>query len=374
MPRHVVIVGSGVIGLATARALARAGSRVTVIDAGGAGRDASLAAAGILGAGSEHGVDSPLFRLSLDALRSWPETVEALGRESRRPIGYGSEGTLLLAFDDAETDALDARRGVHRAAGLSSRLLTGPEARALAPRLTSRAVAALHIPEARLDNRALHAAYEIACARLGVESRAGRSVTGLVERAERVQGVRIGDETLTADAVVVAAGAWSESLARTTGVALPSRPIKGQLVRVEARDGEIAHVVKRGLAYAVPRAGEGLILGTTSEDAGFDRSEDEAVTRGVLAAAEELIPGLGSRRVLETWVGFRPRLEDGLPAIGPVTGLFLATGHFRNGILLADITGVLVARAVAGDGDPRLAAFSPDRFAHGTRVRPEPPA
>ena len=350
---------------------------MTVIDGGSGGRDASLAAAGILGAGSEHVVDSALFRLSLEALRRWPEAIEALGRESRRPIGFGAEGTLLLAFDAAEMAALEARGRVHRAAGLASRLLTATETRAIAPRVTHRAIAALHIPEARLDNRALHAAYELACERLGVVTRFGRDVTGLAQAAGRVQGVRIHDETLAADAVVVAAGAWSESLARTTGVLLPSRPIKGQLVRVEAADGELAHVVKRGLAYALPRTGEGLILGTTSEDAGFDRSQDMAVTRTVLAAADELLPGLGSRHVLETWVGFRPRLEDGLPAIGPVAsrpGLFLATGHFRNGILLADITGILVARAIAGDVDPRLAPFSPDRFADGTGVRPETPA
>ena len=376
MPRHVVIVGAGVIGLACARALALAGTRTTVIDGGSRGRDASLAAAGILGAGSEHAVDSPLFRLSLDALRTWPETTEALERESRLPIGTRFDGTLLLAFNAAEAHALESRQVVHRAAGLKSRGLSGDDARAIEARVSPRVVAALHVPEGRIDNRALHAAYLAACAYLGVTLRSDAIVTDLVEAAGQVCGVRIGGEAVFADSVVVAAGAWTEPLARTTGVPLPSRPIKGQLVRIEAPEGLLSHVVKRGPAYAVPRANEGLILGTTSEDAGFDNARSTEVTAAVTSAADELAPGLGSRRVIESWVGFRPRLEDGLPAIGPVAsrpGLFVATGHYRNGILLAELTGRLIARAVAGDVDPRLAPFSPDRFG-GTGVRPTPPA
>ena len=375
MPRHVVITGSGVIGLACARALALAGARVTVIDGGSRGRDASLAAAGILGAGSEHAVDSPLFRLSLDALHHWPETIAALGRESRLPIDVRFEGPLLLAFDAAEAEALAARADVHRAADLQSRWLTGTEARRIESVLSPRVVGALHIPEGRIDNRALHAAYAGACEALGVALRSGSDATEILEATGRVRGIRVGSETILADAVVVAAGAWSEALARTTGLSLPSRPIKGQLVRIDAPDGHLSHVVKRGLVYAVPRTGEGLILGTTSDDAGFDRSRSDVVTAAVLGAADELVPGLGSRRVIETWVGFRPRLEDGLPAIGLVAsrpGLFVATGHYRNGILLSEITGRLIARAVSGDVDPRLAPFSPDRFSDGTRVRSDP--
>lgn len=371
MPRNVVVVGSGVIGLACARALAREGVRTTVVDGGAHGREASIAAAGILGAGSESTEDTPLFRLSLAALRAWPETVAALGRESRRAIDLRAEGSLLLAFDAADAGALEARGRVHRGAGLGSRLLSGDEARRLEPRLSPKVVAALHVPESRIDNATLHAAYEDACRALGVESRSGAQATEVVHAGGRVAGVRVGDARIDADAVVIAAGAWSDALAATAGVTLPNRPIKGQLVRVEAPDGFLSHVVKRGLAYAVPHTGRGLVLGTTSEDTGFDRGLSTAVEADVRRAAEALVVGLGSRPVLETWMGFRPRLDDGLPAIGPVAarpGLFLATGHYRNGILLAEITGTLVARAILGDLDPRLAAFSPDRFAGGARV------
>ena len=371
MLQNVVIVGSGVIGLACARALARAGVVATVVDGGAHGREASIAAAGILGAGSESTEDTPLLRLSLEALSEWPSTVAALGRESRRTIDMRSEGSLLLGFDGADTAALDARGRVHRGAGLASRLLTGDEVRRLEPRVSPRAVAALHVPEARIDNPTLHAAYEEACRVLGVVTRSGAQATEIVDVGGRVAGVRVGDATLPADAVVIAAGAWSDALAATAGVRLPNRPIKGQLVRVEAPDGFLSHVVKRGLAYAVPHTGRGLVLGTTSEDAGFDRGLSTTIEADVRRAAEELVVGLGSRPVLETWMGFRPRLDDGLPAIGPVAsrpGLFLATGHYRNGILLAEITGTLVARAVLGDLDPRLAPFSPDRFAGGARV------
>ena len=337
MTQHVVIVGAGVIGLACARALAREGARVTVVDGGTAGRDASLAAAGILGAGSEHGTDSPLFRLALDALRSWPETLAVLGRELGRPIGHSMKGTLLVATDAAEGALLEAQSRVHVEAALASRLLTGDEARAIEPSLAARVTRALHVPEGRLDNRALHAAYLASCTTQGVRVISGESVTSILEKAGRAAGVTFGDVRVAADAVVIAAGAWSEPLAAAAGVSLPSRPIKGQLVRVEAPDGALTHVVKRGLAYAVPQEGRGLVLGTTSSDAGFDRSRSDEVTATVLAAADALVPGLGSARVVESWVGFRPRLADGLPAIGPVAarpGLFVATGHFRNGILL----------------------------------------
>ncbi len=371
MPLRVAIVGSGVIGLACARALVRAGASATVVDGGAHGREASIAAAGILGPGSESEKDTPLFRLSLEALREWPETVAALERESRRAIDLRSEGSLLVGFDDGDVAALDARGRVHRGAGLASRLLTGDEVRRLEPRISPRVVAALHVPERRIDNAALHAAYEEACRALGVVYRSGAQATRVVDAGGRVAGLLVGDETIEADAVVIAAGAWSDALAATTGVQLPNRPIKGQLVRVEAPDGFLSHVVKRGIAYAVPHTGRGIVLGTTAEDVGFDRGLSTAVEAGVRRAAEELVVGLGSRPVLETWIGFRPRLSDLLPAIGPVAsrpGLFLATGHYRNGILLAEKTGTLVARAVLGDVDPRLAAFSPDRFGDGARV------
>jgi len=370
---NVVVVGSGVIGLSCARALARTGRhRVIVVDGGARGREASLAAAGILGPGSEHDVDSPIFRLSLDALRAWPATLSSWARETGREIPADWTGSLLVARDASEAAALARRGEVHRAAGLASRLLGPDEARTLEPGLSHGIVAALHVPEGRIEPVSLHSTLTAACVGSGVELRVGTEAGELVGDGPRVRGVRVGEAVLAADAVVVAAGAWSETLARTCGVALPSAPVKGRLVRLDAPDGRVRHVVKRAAAYVVPQAGKGLVLGTTAESVGFDRSVSDELVRSIRRAAEDLLDGLESLRAIESWYGFRPRLADGLPAIGPVgarEGLFLATGHFRNGILLCDITGRLIERAVEGDLDPRLAPFSPDRFA----VRPGRP-
>jgi glycine oxidase len=138
------------------------------------------------------------------------------------------------------------------------------------------------------------------------------------------------------------------------------------MVRLEAPEGFLRHVVKRGLAYAVPRRGAGLVVGTTSEQAGFSRDTDEATAARLVSEAAALVPSLSTLPVVERWSGLRPRLEDGLPAIGTVParpGLVLATGHFRTGVLLCVWTGRAVARVVASGDDPALSPFSPARFA-----------
>ena len=151
---------------------------------------------------------------------------------------------------------------------------------------------------------------------------------------------------------------------------LPTKPVKGQMLRLAAPDGFLRHVVKRGIAYSVPHRGHGLVTGTTAEDVGFHRGVDPAALDRMVADAAALVPDVAGLPRAEAWAGFRPRLADGLPALGRVAarpGLFVATGHFRNGILLADLTGRLVADAVFGRDDARLSAFSPDRFGASPR-------
>jgi glycine oxidase len=142
-------------------------------------------------------------------------------------------------------------------------------------------------------------------------------------------------------------------------------PVKGHIARVEAPAGLLRRIVKRGPRYAVPREGAGVLLGTTAETVGFDRTVDPKAIAAILEACARLVPALAGARAVETWAGLRPRLADGAPAIGAVPsrpGLFVATGHFRNGILLSEVTGRMVADAVLGRHDPRAAAFSPERF------------
>lgn len=360
-----IVVGAGVIGLSCARALADRGAQVVVLDGSTGSQEASWAAGGILGPGSEHAADSPLFRLSLDALAGWPEALARLRTETRVEVAYDATGTLLVALTPADRAELAARAQFLAGAGLRATLLDGAGARVREPRLAPGVLAALHLAEARLDNRALWTALREACTRHGLDVRIETPVDEVTERGGRVTGVRTGGAALEADAVVLAAGAWSEGLARSSGLVLPTKPVKGQMLRLAAPDGFLKHVVKRGIAYSVPHRGHGLVTGTTAEDVGFHRGVDPAALDRMVADAAALVPEVAGLPRAEAWAGFRPRLADGLPALGRVPsrpGLFVATGHFRNGILLADVSGRLVADAVFGRDDPRLAAFSPERF------------
>lgn len=376
MGPQVVVLGAGVIGLSVARALARRGARPRVVDASPAAREASWAAGGILGLGTEYAADGPGYRLARFAFDRWDAVAARLREETGVPLVVTREGTLLVPKDDAETAALAARGAFHRSVGLASELLDGPEARRVEPRLAPTTRAALFVPEARLDNRLLLEALDVACRRDGIEVRVGVRASRLVETGGRVVGVETSDGVLTADAVVVATGAWSAELAATVGLALPMVPVKGQMLRLDAPDGFLGPIVKRGPQYLVPQRGRGIVVGTTAEEVGFARGVDEAALARIRDAAADLVPATAALPRVEAWAGFRPRLPDLLPALGPVAsrpGLFLATGHFRNGILLCEATGELVARAVLGDVDPLLAAFEPGRFgdpargAHGHR-------
>ena len=273
---------------------------------------------------------------------------------------------MVLARSAEEATSLGAKDEFLRRHGVESRWLDPAASRAQEPRLEGPILGAVWIREGRLDNRALWRAYEASCRGRGVVLRAGEAVTSVREEDGRVVGVATAAGTEPADVVVLAAGAWSDALAATADLRLPMVPVKGQMVRLRGPDDFLRHVVKASLNYAVPHRGGEIVVGTTAETVGFDRDLDEAVLTRLVQDISAWVPGLAALARVESWCGFRPRLEDGLPAIGPVggrPGLFVATGHYRNGILLADLTARLVATAVAGGRDDRLAAFSPDRFA-----------
>lgn len=370
MGPHVLVIGAGTIGLACARHLASRDDsrdvRVTLVDGATGSREASWAAAGILGAGSENAEDGPLFRLAKEAHAEWPRYAAALEQETGVSLGLRGEGTLWVASSPAEVDRLRARERFLVTHGIEARWLDRGEAATREPRLSDAGLGALWIGERRLDNRSLWRALDQDVRRRGVSVVTGTSVLALEERAGRVSGVRTARETFEGDAVVLAAGAWSRALATATGLTLPMSPVKGQMVRLEASDGFLSHVVKGEGAYAVPRTGQGIVVGSTMEETGFDKSLDAGVLDGLVAAATRLVPDLSTLARCESWAGLRPRLADGLPALGPVRsrpGLFVATGHYRNGILLCAVTGRLVGDAVLGRVDPLLAAFDPERFA-----------
>jgi glycine oxidase len=318
-----VVVGGGIIGLASALELAESGLDVAVIDRGDP--QASWAAAGILGPQSETAQPTPLLELGRLSFQLYPQWAARLGE-----VGFRAGGTLHLAFTDEEALQLEAMRRWQLAAGLR-----------VEERKQGRAQLALFFPdEGQVDNRKLLEALKAACARAGVEVRRG-AVAALDE--------------VKARHVVLCAGSWSGQLAP-----LNVFPVRGQMIALDAPPPEC--VVFGAGGYLVPR-GARTLVGATSEQAGFDIAPTEAGRAWLLGVAARLQPGSERAPVLDHWAGLRPGTPDGLPILGVLkSGVIAATGHFRNGILLAPITARIVRALVHGEKPPLdLAPFQPQR-------------
>ncbi len=363
----VVVVGGGAIGCAVARRAALGGLRVVVLERGRPGAEASHAAAGMLSPQAEAPGPGPFLDLLLRARRGFPAVAATLREETGIDVGYRDEGTLWLAFTDADEAELEERLAWQSAAGLDVEALTGDDARRLEPAVSPAATRALRFPgDHQVENRALSLALWSAAARAGAEFRTGCEAARLLRDGGRVTGVELlGGERVEAGAVVIAAGSWSgrlEGLPRP----LPVVPVHGQLLALETVPGVFRHVVDSARCYLVPRADGRLIVGATVERVGFRKAVTPAGARGLLDAALEVAPSLADFPIVDLWAGLRPGTPDGLPVLGAdpeVAGLFHATGHFRNGILLAPLTGEIVGGLLLGEAaGVDLAPYRADRF------------
>lgn len=349
----VVIVGAGIIGLSLARSLRRSGASVLVLDKGEPGREASSAAAGMI-APIEPNSPPVLQQFGLLSAGMYPEFVRDVEDESGRKADLRRNGAIVL--DNGETlEQLSSLPGVRR--------LSGEEVRALEPRLSAQDVRCYFVEEAAVDPRALTAALVQAARHLGVEIAHGEAAAALEISGGRAGGVRTANTTFAAAAVVNCAGAWAGQFGP---VNLPVRPIRGQMLALlPAHRNLLRHVVRSGEFYLVPRSDGRVIAGSTLEDAGFDKRTDAATIRRLRQSAAALVPGLGEARMHEDWAGLRPGTPDGLPILGATAtaGYFVATGHFRSGILLAPATARVMA-SVIGGAPPcfDIAPFSAARF------------
>lgn len=329
---RIAVVGGGVIGLACAWRLAGSGLRVTLYDAAPEAREASWAAAGMLAPHHEADVPDPVWRLGVASLARW----EAFARELGGPeaIDLRTEGGLLPRVDPADDAEIAAKRRFLAQVGVPFEDLDRARLARLEPRLAA-CDGALRIPAAQVNPRRVTTALRAACAARGVDLRYGTAI-------ERFAGL--------ADIVVLASGAWTPALARLAGLDLDGEPVKGQLLRFAAPDGLLRSFVHCHHAYLVPRAGEGLVVGSTMVWSGFDKGEDQEAIERLAANARRLLPALGDAPIVETWTGLRPRLRSGLPVLQRVRpDLVIATGHFRNGILLTPITADAVHELVTGE-------------------------
>ncbi|MGO9487726.1 MAG: glycine oxidase ThiO [Solirubrobacteraceae bacterium] len=370
--RHpdLLVVGGGVIGLTLAWRAGASGMSVTVIERDGLGEGTSRVAAGMLAPVAEvefGAAGRRLLDLGLRSAALWPGFAEQLAEVSGVAVGLRRTGTLLLARDADEAAELERQLAFRRSLGLDVRALRPSAARALEPALAPALRMALEVPDDHaVDPRLVLAALRGACLAGGVALREHAPVARVVHRRGRVSGVTLQDgEQLAADTVALAAGAWTEEIGGLPA-APPVRPVKGQIVRLRdpAGPGLLERVVRFDGGYLVPRGDGRLVLGATVEEQGFELGATAGGVYELLRDARELVPGIAELEIEELSVGLRPGTPDNLPAIGPgaLEGLVWATGHHRNGILLAPLTAELVLAALAGERDQLLDCCDPARF------------
>ncbi len=345
----VIIVGGGIIGLALAIALRKRGATVLVVERGEPGREASHAAGGML-------VDCPLETptalqpLATASARMYPEFAHELELESSMKVDLRSQGTILLP----------SAEHLHHLEGAPLPAAAVAESE---PALVAPDRPAFLLQERSVDPRALTTAALKTAKNRGVDFSSGDEVTAVNVTDGHAIGVTTIKTFFLAAKVVNCAGAWSGQIAPH---AFPTRPVKGQMLcLVMPSRNLLKHVIRSPKVYLIPRSDGRLLVGATVEEAGYDKRVDLATIQGLHNAAVALVPKLADARILENWAGLRPGTPDALPILGQTQtrGYYVATGHFRDGILLAPITAEVMTAVVEGrTPDYDLTAFSPARF------------
>lgn len=364
----VLVVGGGVVGAAVAMEMADRGASVTVVEEHEPGVGATGASAGMLAPQYEAEGPTPLFRLAAESRAAYAGFVERVEALAEWRVGYRMNGMLVANRTPAERDAALATAEWQRALGLPAEVVGSPDAREIHAGLAPDIETWMWLPEeAQVDAQRMAVALGEAMRVSGARLRLGTRVEAVLSRSGRATGVRLeGGETLEADRVVLAAGAWSaqvEGLPRE----LPVRPVRGQILRVRPeRMPGWSLVADHAARYLVPRENGTLLVGSTMEEAGYDARVTADARETLAEAAASLIPELAEAPIVEEWAGLRPISEDRSPILGPdpeMEGLHYATGHGRNGVLLAPLTGRIVADLVLeGDSAVEWRPFSVERF------------
>ncbi|MHB8241199.1 MAG: glycine oxidase ThiO [Solirubrobacteraceae bacterium] len=378
-PVDVVVVGGGIIGLASAWRLRQRGAAVTVLEGSHTGGATSHVAAGMLApvAEVEFGeTGRRVLDLGLRSAELWPRFASELADGADMQLELLATGTLLLARDEDEARELERQLLFRQSLGLRVERLRPSRARELEPALAPTLRLALEVPDDHsVDPRSVLVALRRACESTGVQLREHThvAVVELDGARERVLGVALEDgERVPADEVVLAAGPWTSNIAGLpTHAQVPVRPVKGQILRLRDPEGPglISRVLRFEGGYLLPRGDGRYVLGATMEERGFELAPTAGGVYELLREARELVPGVSELEIEELSVGLRPSTPDNAPAIGrgALAGLTWATGHHRNGILLAPLTAELVAGLILPAGEPvdaaLLACCDPARFA-----------
>jgi glycine oxidase len=361
----VIVVGGGVIGLSIAHAAAARGRSVTVLDPGDPANAASWAAAGMLAPLSEAEHPDPLFELCEASLRLYRCWAGRLQTQSGIDPEYDESGLLCLANSKQALNLLKKRMSWHQAAGFTSELLTPEDIRRLEPNLTLDITGGLYMPgEFQVRPRRLLEALRTACSGSGVEIQSGQRVRAVLFDNDHVAGVETESGKVAGDCVVIASGVRStEILGLRPRLRMKAR--KGQMLSLMAPMPLFRHLIRWEDSYMVQRKDGELVVGATNEDTGLDRSITPAGIGGLLERAQQISSHTASFAIREMWTGLRPATPDGLPVLGHAAtpGLIYATGHYRNGILLAPITASIVTALIEKEQPPlSLDAFAAARF------------
>jgi glycine oxidase len=361
----VIVIGGGIIGCAIAREVARRGARVRLFEARSVAAGATQASAGILAPYIEGHDRGSLFDLTLRSLALYDDFVRDVAEDSGTTIEYRRCGSLEIPSDEAAAELL--RRNARELADVGLEWLTNDEARQLEPALPPTISGALLSPmHGYVAVPALTEALAWAALRHGAEIETARHIRSIGPEGDRITVTADDGSAWTAETVVVAAGSWTSQLAREEGVATV-RPVRGQLIRLTWSGKPLSHVIWGSECYVVPWQDGTLLVGATVEDVGFDERTTAAGVRDLLDAVCELIPEAWRATFVEARAGLRPATDDGLPVIGRsnrTPGIVYASGHYRNGILLAPLTAAIVADLVIDDRhDPALTLTSPGRIA-----------
>ena len=373
---EIAIVGGGLIGLSIAWRLAQAGRSVVVVERETLGSGASLAATGMLAPAAEHEPGSdPLLPLALDSLRRWPGFRDELQEASGLDIDYREDGTLVLAIGRDEVERLRFRYDLQRRSGVAAEWIAGTEVRRREPTLRPSVTAGVLCPlDHQVDPSRVMAALVQACRAAGVVLVENSPVVALERAGGRVTGLRTAEDVLMADTVVLAAGAWSgEGGLLPQGLGLPVRPLKGQSLALKTtpRTGTLSHMVWTEQVHMAPKSDGHIIVGATVEDCGFRAGVTAGGLYALLEGARRVLPGIEEMEVEAVWSGFRPTSDDDAPILGEIAhGMVVATGHHRNGYLLAPVTADAIAALVTTGALPAVAKdFTLARFAQGEALR-----
>ena len=344
----VVCIGGGVVGLAVAYELAGRGIRAAVVDRAEFGAESSWAGAGILPPASPSHRTTAYDRLRAESAARYPALAAELAESTGVDVGFRCTGGLFVPHDETPEQLAAALQ----TEGIEVSHLTAEELRVLEPELCTNAEVLWLPGVSQVRNPRLVKALVAACTARGVAMFANAEVVEVLRDGDSVQGVRLADERqIKGDATVLSAGAWSTAILEPLGVRLPLKPIRGQIVLYKTRSGLVRHVIEIGKEYLVPREDGLVLVGSTEEDVGFDKSNTAGGIAALRQFAESLYPALRDAAVVRTWAGLRPATDLGSPIIGQVDGLrnlWLATGHFRNGVQLAPGTALLIADWLTG--------------------------